>query len=114
MAANPARLADAERARTSGAPLGERRFEAAQYIVMNTGVKLSRHAVVYGGQNVVIGNSSIITERCIIRGDLKRAGVGGKTAIATGTHCFFEPGVVLRPPCKAYKGCGARTRRRPP
>jgi dynactin 5 len=66
--------------------------------------KVSRQAVVCGSQNVVIGSKSVIREGCVVRGDLKRAGVNQKFAIATGTYCFLEPRVIIRPPYKAFRG----------
>ena len=73
-------------------------------LFQGTGVKVSRKAVVCGSQNVVIGSKSVISEECVVRGDLKRAGATQKFSISTGSYCFFEPRVVIKPPYRLFKG----------
>ena len=47
---------------------------------------------------------TIVSRDCVLRGDLRRVG-SATMAIAVGKYCFFEQGVVLRPPYRTFRGC---------
>lgn len=42
------------------------------YIVTDTGNAISRKAQVIGSQNIILGGKVIVSDACILRGDLRR------------------------------------------
>ncbi|KAI8871962.1 dynactin subunit P25 [Ramicandelaber brevisporus] len=93
-------------------------YEKTEFIETDTGNKISRRAVIFGSQNIILTGKTVIKKGCVIRGDLRRAGgtgmvssSGGVTAaaaassvvIAIGRYCMLGENTVIRPPCKTYK-----------
>lgn len=88
------------------------------FIKTETGNVVSRQALIYGSQNIVLSGKSILAPNCVLRGDLRRVatsssstsgggggGGGGATVvIAMGKYCFVGESTILRPCYKTYKG----------
>jgi dynactin-5 len=80
------------------------RYETDILSSQDTGNKVSRKALISGSQNIILGGKTIIQHLVIIRGDLRRAGVGNSVVIGIGKFCLLSERSVIRPPYKTYKG----------
>jgi len=83
--------------------------KSKEYIITDTGNKVSRKATILGSQYIILGGKTIIQSECTIRGDFRspRTNADGKQsaiAIAIGRYCFLERNVTLRPAARVYKG----------
>ncbi|CAH7686229.1 trimeric LpxA-like protein [Phakopsora pachyrhizi] len=79
-------------------------YDKAGFIETDTGNKVSRKSLISGSQNIILGGKTIIENMVIIRGDLRRSGVGNSVVIGIGKFCLLGEGSVIRPPYKTYKG----------
>jgi len=79
-------------------------YDKSTFIETDTGNKVSRKALISGSQNIILGGKTIIQHLVIIRGDLRRAGVGNSVVIGIGKFCLLSERSVIRPPYKTYKG----------
>ncbi|KNZ45478.1 dynactin 5 [Puccinia sorghi] len=79
-------------------------IETVSLSPLDTGNKVSRKALISGSQNIILGGKTIIQHLVIIRGDLRRAGVGNSVVIGIGKFCLLSERSVIRPPYKTYKG----------
>ncbi|CDZ98870.1 Dynactin, subunit p25 [Phaffia rhodozyma] len=63
-------------------------------------------ATIQGPQNITLGGKTIIHPGVILRGDLKRQGIGNKASVvlALGKYSLIGEGCVIRPPGKCYRG----------
>lgn len=81
------------------------RMSKSEYIITDTGNKVSRRCTTCGPQNIVLGGKTIIQSGVIIRGDLRRAGgTGAAVMVAVGKYSSIGEGTVIRPPAKTFKG----------
>jgi len=75
------------------------------YVITDTGNKVSRRCTTCGPQNIVLAGKTIIQPGVIIRGDLRRAGgTGPAVMVAIGKYTTISEGSVIRPPAKTFKG----------
>ncbi|KAH9814793.1 trimeric LpxA-like protein [Melampsora americana] len=79
-------------------------YDKSAYIETDTGNKVSRKALISGSQNIILGGKTIIEHQVIIRGDLRRTGLGNSVVIGIGKFCLLSERSVIRPPYKTYKG----------
>jgi dynactin-5 len=75
-----------------------------QYLMTDSGSKISRESYIHGSGNVVLGSNCIIQKDAILRGDLRRAGSGNAISIALGSFCSIGESTIIRPPYKLIKG----------
>lgn len=78
--------------------------KSSEYIRTETGNKICRNATIFGIQNIILKGKCIIRNEVIIRGDLRRSGVGNAISIAFGSYCYVGSRTIMKPPCKIYKG----------
>ena len=76
----------------SGLPTGH--LTVSKYIVTPSGNKVSKEAVIYGSQNIVLQGNVIVEKDCMIRGDLAH--------IRCDRHTIIRENCVIRPPFKHY------------
>jgi dynactin-5 len=52
----------------------------------------------------VVAGKCLIESDVMLRGDLRRAGVGQAVSISLGRNCILRQGCLIRPPYKTFKG----------
>lgn len=83
-------------------------FVPDDYIVTAvSGNKVSRRAVIYGAESVVLGGKCVIHAGAIIRGDLRRSprAPAANAVMILGRYNVIRAGVVVRPPYRLTQGC---------
>jgi dynactin-5 len=79
------------------------KFVKSEYIQTETGNIISRKAIIHGVQNIVLKGKCIVREDTILRGDLRRSGVGSAISISFGSYCYIGKNSIMKPPFKIYK-----------
>lgn len=81
--------------KTEGLECNEQRW-----ITTQQGTCISRDSTIIGSNNIIIGGSTIVFPKTIIRGDLKRISSRSSNTISIGNDCILFEGCVIRPPWK--------------
>lgn len=88
----------------------------SEFIETESGNRISRRAMLLGTQHIILGGRTTLFHDVVFRGDLRYTpssnssrGTSGsasteKPAIEVGRYCYFDDGVIVRPPGKIYKG----------
>mmetsp|Transcript_89580 Transcript_89580/g.256629 ORF Transcript_89580/g.256629 Transcript_89580/m.256629 type:complete len:216 (+) Transcript_89580:90-737(+) len=71
-------------------------YNKADYILTNSGNKVSRKSVLCGSTNISLAGKCVVKPGVILRGDLH--------LLRVGKYCIIGDGSVLRPSTKQYKG----------
>jgi len=69
-------------------------YNAEQYIKTPSKNKVSKEAIIFGSQNIVLQGHVIVEKKCLIRGDLAN--------IRIDVHSIIHQNVVIRPPLKYF------------
>lgn len=83
-------------------------FVQEDYIVTSvSGNKVSRRAVIFGAESVVLGGKCIICQGALVRGDLRRSPrtPAANAVMVLGRYNIIGTGAVIRPPHRITNGC---------
>jgi dynactin-5 len=69
-------------------------YDPADMAVTSKGHKVSRSCILYGTQNIVLSEHTILMAGCIVRGDL--------ACVRMGRYCVVQDRTVIRPSYKQF------------